>query len=66
MTPEPYLYGPGPPEPPRDPPNPKTLNLKLSFADPKCYIFLESLDPDLHPPAFRTPSGPLKGGLLMG
>ena len=39
------------------PGTPKTIYLELSTTDPKCYIFLESLGPDLHPPTFRSPSG---------
>ena len=55
---EPYLYFSGPPESPKDPQTPKTISLELSTTDPKCCIFLESLCPDLHPPAFRSTSGP--------
>ena len=43
--------------PPRHPKAPKIIYTKLSTTDPKCYIFLESLGPDLHPPKFRSPSG---------
>ncbi len=40
---------------PRDPQTPKTISLELSTTDPKCYIFLETLDPDLHPPSRPHP-----------
>ena len=43
---------------PRDPQTPKIISLELSTTYPKCYIFLESLGPDLQPPTFRSPSGP--------
>ncbi len=45
-----------PPWPPRNSQAPKTISLKLSTTDPKCYIFLESLGPDLHPPTLWSSS----------
>ncbi len=56
--------------PPGTPRDPQPIYLKLSTRDPMCYIFLEYLGPDPHPPAFRLPSGPpmapQMGGLLIG
>ena len=33
------------------------IYLTPSTTDPKCYIFLDSLGPNLDPPTFRSPSG---------